>query len=85
MGGREVPCLDPIGVASGYFTTLYAMDSENLRRISEWFDHEFYNSPHFVARDSPDAVFMRSLALRCWTDMQTLIRDWREFVNALRL
>ncbi len=85
IGGREIKGLDPIKMSVIYFGGPQVMSENTFYEGLEFFGKEFYNSQYFEARDSADARFMRTLAVRCWTDMWKLVCEWREFVNAQNL
>ncbi len=82
IGGHERKGLDPIKMSVRFFGTPQILSEDQFYEGLEFFGKEFFNSQHFEGRDSADARFMRSLAIRCWRDMWTLVREWREFVNA---
>jgi len=82
IAGREVPSIPPLKDGVQYFGFPTLVTPQRYVEGVEWFGKEFYNSQHYAERDSADARFMRSLALRCWMDMEALGREWREFVNA---
>lgn len=85
IGQRAIAAVNPVAIADMYFGAQYTMGHEQFLKTLHWIGDEFYNSEYFEGRDSADASFMRSLAVRCWTDMWVLVKDWREFVNEHQL
>ena len=84
IGGQATPSIVPLRESVMYFG-FPAFAPERYAEGKEWFGSKFYNSEYFGGRDSADAVFMRSLALRSWEDMEALAREWRDFVKSIEL